>query len=422
MKINTYLKYRSIDKGESPVYLNIAYSGFRFKFYTGDKVLPGKWDFKRQKHKSDTSLNIKLSNWINLIPIIERDFYNENKAHPLPDTLKTLLKFKLRQIEQSSEQPDTFLSFFEKLIQRSLNGSRQPKKKLIQYSTIQTYKRVKQTLIEFIDKTGYKLDFLTLDHNFYSKYSEKLISDSYSSNTIGKYLSVVKMVALEAADSGFSIHPYIKSRKFVITRQKDIDNIFLNENQIAELERLDLKLNPTLDRVRDLFLFGCYTGLRYSDINRLDKNCIQNEYIYLKKTQKTGQSFEIIINEQLSRLVQKYKGSFPKKMSNQKVNKYLKDIGQLIPSLQEKFEKEYIKGGKSIITNKPKWELLSTHTARRSYCTNAYLNGIAIQDIMAVSGHKSEKSFRVYLKMKDSDHAKAANARKLNFHKLKIAN
>ena len=83
----------------------------------------------------------------------------------------------------------------------------------------------------------------------------------------------------------------------------------------------------------------------------------------------------------------------------------------MVPSLHEKFSKDTIKGGKDYTINKPKWQLLTTHTARRSYCTNAYLSGVPIQDIMNISGHKTEKSFRVYLKMKDSEHSRAANCR-----------
>lgn len=413
MKINTYLKYREPANEETPIYLNIAYSGFRFKFYTGDKVKPIQWDSKKQVHKTDRVLNIKLENWIREVSTITTEFHNNNKAYPLPETLHNLLKSNLRKVEKKIEQPDTFLSFFEKLIQRSLDGSRQPQKKIIRYSTIQIYKQVKQTLMDFIDKSGYKLDFETLDHNFYDKYTAKLIAEDYRNNTIGKYLAVIKVIAMEAADSGYYIHPFIKSKKYVILRQKNIDNIYLTKGQINELERLDLKLNPTLDRVRDLFLIGCHTGLRYSDIQRLTKDNIQNGYIYFRKSKKTGTALEIPLNEPISRLIKKNKGSFPKKMSNQKVNQYLKVLGQMLPSLNEKFTKETVKGGKEIITNTPKWMILSTHTARRSYCTNAYLDGVPVQDIMSISGHTTEKSFRVYLKMKDSEHSKAANNRRI---------
>lgn len=411
MKINAYLKYRKSKDSYTSIYLNICYSGKRFKFYLNESVKPSDWDFKKQKHKSDIALNAKIENWQRDIHEEFKIFYNANKCYPLPATFQKVLQSNLRQIEKEPLQKEGFFDFFDRLIQRSEIGSRQPKKQLIRKSTIQIYKRVRQTVIDFKEYSGRKIDFLTLNNDFYDQYTTFLIKKNYTNNTIGKYLSVVKVVALEAQDSGFDIHPFIRSKKYVILRQKDIDNIYLTSDQIIELESLDLKLNPTLDKVRDLFVLQCHTGLRYSDILQLTTKSIQGGYLFIKKSVKTDNTIEIPISEPIQRIIKKNNGGFPIKMSNQKVNQYLKDLGQKIPSLTEKFSKDMIKGGKNFTVNKPKWQLLSTHTARRSYCTNAYLQGIPIQDIMAISGHKTEKSFRVYLKMKGSDHSKAANER-----------
>jgi integrase len=159
-----------------------------------------------------------------------------------------------------------------------------------------------------------------------------------------------------------------------------------------------------------LFLIGCYTGLRYSDFSIIKPEQIKDGYIELKEQTKTGNPVIIPVHATVNRILEKYNGQLPKSISNQKTNSYLKEIGRLMPSLQMNFSRAITKGGVKVMTNYQKWELLSTHTARRSFATNEYLNGTPTITIMAITGHRTEKAFLRYIKLTPKEHAKLLQA------------
>lgn len=406
MKLNKYIKRPKGDK-PTPVIFSIHYGSQRIRFYTGDLVKPSEWDTKKQKHKKRNQLNVKLSEWESWIEQELDKYQAENKEYPNPISFKKHIESHLWTTKSKTEtekaRKDTFPGYFELLIKRSEEGLRQPNNKPIAPATIQVYKRTLQTLEEFSTQTGYKLDFDTLNITFYDKFVEYLTKKNYSNNTIGKYLRFVKVVANDAKESGYQVNDFVKSKKFHVRKQENIDRIYLTPSQIDEIIDLDLNSNPTLDRLRDLFVIQCKSALRYSDIQTLSEKNISGDFILIG-TVKTKQRLHIPIVPEIRRIIEKYHGGFPIPLSNPRANKYLKDLGQLIPSLKENFEQTIIKGGVTLVIKKMKWELLTTHTGRRSYCTNAYLAGVPLQDIMRVSGHKTEKSFRIYLRHKDLEH------------------
>lgn len=108
----------------------------------------------------------------------------------------------------------------------------------------------------------------------------------------------------------------------------------------------------------------------------------------------------------MKKIIDKYNGILPKAKVNQVTNRELKEIAAMIPSLNEEVELSITKGGKKARQTFKKNELISTHTARRSFCSNEYLAGTPSLSIMAISGHKTEKAFLRYIKVKSIDHAK----------------
>ncbi len=103
-------------------------------------------------------------------------------------------------------------------------------------------------------------------------------------------------------------------------------------------------------------------------------------------------------------ILNKYDGELPDVPSNQKVNDYLKEVGE-IAEINAPFKKSITKGGVKQTTVYKKWEVLSTHTARRSFATNAYNAGVPSLTIMAITGHKTETSFLKYIKVTPKEHA-----------------
>jgi integrase len=187
--------------------------------------------------------------------------------------------------------------------------------------------------------------------------------------------------------------------------------LYLTEGEIKELEALDLSQNKRLDNVRDLFLIGCYTGLRYSDYSILKPQQIKDGFIETIQL-KTGDSIVMPIHPTVERILSKHNGQLPRSLCNQKTNDYLKEIGQTKPKgkdeplLNETVSKTLTKGSVKLTQTFKKWELLTTHTARRSFATNEYLAGTPTVTRMAITGHKTEKSFLRYIKLTPNEHAK----------------
>jgi integrase len=189
------------------------------------------------------------------------------------------------------------------------------------------------------------------------------------------------------------------------TSREETDKIYLNENELQKL--LDLKgFNNKLDEeIRDMFVLGCYTGLRFSNYSKINLDYLQDG-ILTAIQKKTKQKVTIPILPNVQKIIDKYNGELPKVPTNQEFNRTLKELGKRIPELNVPFAKQITRNRKKVVEETMKWGKLTTHTARRSFCTNMYLMGVPVMTIMAISGHKTEKSFRSYIKASGEEHAK----------------
>ncbi len=174
-------------------------------------------------------------------------------------------------------------------------------------------------------------------------------------------------------------------------------SIYLNTDEIAKIFEIDLSQNPQLEARRDLFVLGCYTGLRFSDFSILRLEDIRNNMLY-KKQQKSDHWVIIPLREHAKNILKnKFKDGVPK-ISNTGFNDALKQIGKLA-KLSEPIKFSHKKGNRKIVVCKPKYEWITSHTCRRSFCTNEFLAGTPVELIMKISGHKSLKDFYKYIKV-----------------------
>ena len=220
----------------------------------------------------------------------------------------------------------------------------------------------------------------------------------YSPNTIGKYIKHLKTFVRASRDLGLHNNTEIDRRKFKAP-SVEVTNIYLDEKELQEIYSLDLGQKPNFDLARDVFLVGCYTAQRYSDYSKINAKNIRTlsdgtKVIELIQ-QKTKEKVVIPIRPELNSILSKYDYNLPKTYE-QKVNKYIKDVGELA-EIDEIINTETIKGGLTVKSETPKHKLIKTHTARRSGCTNMYLAGIPTLDIMKLSGHKTEGEFLKYI-------------------------
>ncbi len=179
----------------------------------------------------------------------------------------------------------------------------------------------------------------------------------------------------------------------------------LSKEDIHLIYELDLAKNQRLDKVRDLFIIACYTGLRFSDLIQVRKENIINNGTQIRvKTEKTGELVIIPIHRYIKDILAKYDGNLPTVISNQKMNQYLKEIS-LLAGLDSTVKIGITRGGRLEHDIFKKSELVSTHTARRSFATNAFLMDVPTISIMKITGHRTEKSFMKYIRISQEENA-----------------
>ncbi len=413
MKISFYLKRpKSLD--DTTIHTRISYKVAVLKYYIPESINPKFWngETQRAKHSKDfreyPEFNARIDSIESTIKSVFRRYLNENQNEPPhPEDFKVLLDKEIKQIEPVKDKLYTFFNYYMDLIERTKNGKRLKPKDAKRFSkdTIQIYENTYNRLIQFQKTRSRTIDFSTIDLDFYYDFLQYLTEDlDLSTNTIGKDIKTLKTILNDATERGFNTNLAFKSKKF-ITPTEESDSIYLNEKELLEMSNLDLSNNSQLENVRYAFLVGCWTGLRYSDFSQLTLDHIKGDYIKIK-TQKTNKWLTIPVHVELIKLLKDHDGAFPKPIRNDQINISLKEIGNLIDCLQANEFISITKGGVKIEKCFKKWELLTSHTARRSFATNQYLSGARPLSIMAITGHQTEKSFNVYLKLDGKDHAR----------------
>ena len=234
----------------------------------------------------------------------------------------------------------------------------------------------------------------------------------YNGTTIEKFINTIKSAVKYGKTNGYDISNEIDDKNFTYKREETYDT-YLNEAEIDKIFKLKLADDKALSIARDWLIIGVWTGLRVSDLKRLDKMNIDMERMVLTNitTQKTNQKIELPIHHQIQEVLRKRNGELPPKISEQHFNDKIKqvcakaDIDQKIRG-KKKIGTKLPNGEKTYrkkLDYYPKHQLISSHTCRRSFATNHY-GKIPNRTIMAMTGHKSEAQFEKYLKQSQAEH------------------
>lgn len=397
-KTSFYFKDKSNKKEEQIIYLLFTYESTRLRISTKQKCSIENFDLKKQRVKD--SIKIQNSNQINKeLNIIEstivevyNQFLKDYDRVPNPKELKSFFQSVYFDGQPTSKKVNrsSVIEYFDDYIDTIKANTTK--------STIDKYKQAKINFEEFqiLNKRIYNVDMLDLE--FRNKYVDFLVEHkNYKPSTIYRKLKFLRTVLYFVEEQGVQIHSFVKSNRF-LTKDVEVDNLALSEIELKEIESLDLSENTKLDKVRDLFLIGCYTGQRFSDYNKIKlENIVDEKYIAIRQ-QKTQEPILIPITNDVERILSKYNYRLPS-ISNVKFNSYLKEVGAKCESLQT------IIGSKSNGDNLYKYELLKSHTARRTYVTINYSRGIDLNTLSIGTGHKQIKSISSYVKMNDKQKA-----------------
>lgn len=412
MNVKYYLKDPKTE-GETVIYLLLHYglkektTGGKEKYkpvkiYLKDKINPKYWNPEKGKARETSKFpthpefNQNLANIASDIQDLCRTLKNNGRL-VTPALIKSEWA-KLTEPEPVKKESD-FVEFVETFI-----GDERNRKK---GGTIQTYEVTLTRLKEFAKLRKILLTFDNIGLDFFLSFVDYLTIDlKYQPNTIWKYAKILKTFLNEATEKGEPTNLDFKKKRFTI-KPVETDVIYLNSNDLSKIYGANLTNKPKLDRVRDTFLIGCYTGLRFSDLSKLTTANIvefEGKKMLRIRTQKTDQLVTIPINPVINGILTKYGDKLPKVITNQKFNEYLKTIAE-IAGLDEVVA--YEKNTGKIDVSKPikKYQLVTAHTARRSLATNAYLAKIPVIDIMKLTGHKTEKAFLRYIRISNDENA-----------------
>jgi len=379
------------------IYLNYKQGReFEFRASTKIKIKPKFWDAKKQTIKNNSEFVERKDVIKQLNDIKDYLIKTESsfKARDISIT-KNLIKKEYQNYFKKPEPKQKPTSLFEYIKEFQ---NRPDVKKTRSKGTLKNYKLTENFLKRFNDEK-YPIDFDTIDMDFYNDFIEWAETQSLSKNYIGKHINTLKTFLTNATNDKVNNYKEFQNPRFKVLKET-AQNIFLSLDELDKIYKKDFSHLPKLDQARDLFLIGAYTGLRVSDFNYLKPENIFNDngIDFLRvETKKTKKEVIIPLRPEVKAIFLKHGQKPPKRMPDQHINKKIKEVCENV-GIDEVVFKEQTKGGKKIRAKKFKYDLVKTHTARRSFCTNAYLSGMNTLDIMQISGHTSEKTFLNYIK------------------------
>lgn len=287
----------------------------------------------------------------------------------------------------------------------------QSKDRKVSPATITVYKNVKSHLMAFEKFNGKKIEFASFDFGFYTDFIDYLTFEhvhmrretlitGLKQNTIGKTIKHLRGFVKDRVKR--KIIPPVDLTDFKIP-EEEIDAIYLSHEEIASMYTFDLSNYSHLTEYRDLLVLACLTGLRFSDFSSLRPEDLQMDMLY-KKQEKSDHWVVIPLREEAKTIfTRQFKDKIPI-LSNPEFNKHIKTIGKLC-GICRPIKFSHKKGNRNIEVIKPKYEWITSHTARRSFCTNEFLAGTPVELIMKISGHKRTKDFYKYIRISPEEAA-----------------
>jgi site-specific recombinase XerD len=402
----------------SSIRAKISVSGVSIFLYTGRSVETDHWDKKKcfvksYVGKSTTTLLIQRLKELEIDILTLLDRYKNGKPKmsfiDLQAKLFALVERSDRRAitndKVQSNSKETLIGFIDHFIKDCEFGVRlSPKRQKLKPSSIGSYKTTKGYLLKFQEHTKKVLTLKDFSQSDIDKFSDFLIIDEeFAMNTHAKAMMDLLQIIKYAVK--LKKIPAVKMVELEFdTRREETDSIYLTESEILKLLEIKDFDDPIHEEVRDVFVVGCFTAMRFSDYSTIDPSAIRNNRLeFVQK--KTGGKVTIPIHPVVNSLLKKYDNALPKVPKNNEFNRIIKLVGEKLPCLHVPFTKQVTYGRELKELVDMKYNYLQTHTARRSFCSNEYLKGTDPLIIMSISGHKSHKSFMRYIKVSSDQYA-----------------
>ena len=397
--------YLLLQSKKSPAVIYIRLRDGRtldIKAKTNFHIDPINWDDAEQRPTKKALKDIDIANLDTDLSTLKNDLlkeYNRSKGNKVIDA--QWLKDFINPPQEQEKHPDKLVDYIDTFIEF--------KKADVKSSTITKCNVIKHLLMRYQEHTKSVLYIRDIDAKFKMDFEKYCISVGYAPNTTARNIRFIKTFCRHAKANGVETHYQLDSIK---AKYHKVENIYLDEKEIAEIEKLKSKdLTDGLENARDWLLISCYCGQRVSDFLRFDKSMIRYEKNkagelkpLIEFTQvKTDKIMTIPLHSKIIEIMKKYEGNFPRKISDQRYNEHIKKVcekakintpthGTLFDhKLKEKITKDY-----------PKHLLVSSHIGRRSFATNNY-GKIPTSFLMYITAHTTEAMFLTYIGKSNKD-------------------
>lgn len=416
-----YLKNK---KATAPTPLNIMkrINGSMFKYSVGVKVLPVYWNSKTKQIKKGypdySRINKFLDKLSTRFDTVIWDLKSEEQL--THENLRKNLDSIIGRERNESKKLESFSEVWKDGWMKWLQQEERAK------STIDKKGYTLKSLLDFEMETGYTLSFDTMNENFARKYKIWALNavkqngkPRYTKdNAIHKNISIVKEFLKWANSKGYTNLEYYKGimgyneeyfAPFALS-SSDISMLMKLDIQSVDLDNYEIrpcnheKVKIALERTRDAFVFRCLCGIRYSDYSQLTSSKLKNGSINLV-TQKTNTQIQLPLHSYAKKILSENDYCVPI-LANQNENENLKLLAR-VAGFTEKETVSFLRGGKRIEEVKERWELVSTHTARKTFITNCLRAGIEQYVVMEIVGIKKESTFKRYVQVSGHDINKA---------------
>lgn len=436
IKLNYALKSEADKTQPALLYVMFTLGGKRKKISLGYKVVPEYWDSDTNRvliSSKQTQLQQRemkrINRFINqfekyVSTLIDANYLADYETqveragtaekYGIVATLKQAIdKIKGGETEEEEKKNITPLEYFHKVVDEMPKKVIRRTSKIIEDKTVGHHKIVLKRFERFIAyKHWVASSFSIFNKNFEADMEQWMLGvEEYSANTVAATFSVMKIWLKQAEEEGL-----IADKSFHTWKSKgtDVQHIYLNEEELKAIYNLNfeeiLKLHPNAkyEETRDIFILAAHIGIRYGDLSSLNKSNwdLTNRTVEVH-THKTGATVLVPLTSTVIEIYKKYKGEFPIPREKGKFNAQLQKIGKLAGIDQTIYVKKNV-GGKIVIEEKKKHELISSHTARRSFATNLYLRCKDARMVMNFTGHTTEENFRKYICISKTEMAEMA--------------
>lgn len=386
----------------------------------GIQAPKGRWSEAKQEILTTNLINAKATNAkLKEFDIFLRKEFESTKLAEEAILINTKwLKSKIdfffnRETDNEEENEKLFLTAFIDSYIKEARSKKTKKNQPLSKRTIQHYTTTLTKLEAFEEHIGQKVKLSDINLKFHSNFINFLeTKQDLNPNTIGGYIDNIKLFCKNCENRGYTIPHFYKLQEFY-SPSNTTNDIYLKEEEVNTIYTTKFE-QDYLDNARDWFIIGLRTGLRISDFLNLSQKNIVDGFFEIE-TKKTGFPVIIPIHQQIQEILKKRNGQFPRQISDQKFNKYIKKVAEIaglneIVDGAKLTEITQVENGKKTTKHRKtsnkfhKHELVSSHICRRTFATNLY-GKLDTLTIMKITGHQTEKQFLAYIKITPKEYA-----------------